>query len=61
MKNFKMMLTIVSGPKYDFQLTGKARKPGVKLNSHIFDFGSCFVTAQPAPIKKILEITNNDA
>ena len=61
MKNFKMMLTIVSGPKYDFHLNGKARKPGVKLNSHIFDFGSCFVTAQPAPIKKMLEITNLDS
>lgn len=45
MKSFKAMLTIVSGPKYDFQLTGKARKPGIKLNSHVFDFGSCFVTA----------------
>ena len=61
MRNFKMMLTIVSGPKYDFQLCGRARKPGVKLNSHVFDFGSCFVTAQPAPIKKILEITNLDS
>lgn len=45
MRNFKMMLTIVSGPKYDFQLNGKARKPGVKLNSHVFDFGQCFVMA----------------
>jgi hydrocephalus-inducing protein len=61
LKNFKMMLTIVSGPKYDFVLQGKARKPGVKLNSHVFDFGPCFVTPQPAPIKKILEITNLDA
>jgi len=61
MRNFKAMLTIVSGPKYDFHLTGKARKPGVKLNSHTFDFGQCFVTAQLAPIKKMLEITNLDA
>jgi len=61
MKNFKLMLTIVSGPKYDFQLTGVARKPGIKLNSHVFDFGQCFVTAQPHPIKKMLEITNLDA
>ena len=61
MRNFKMNLTIVSGPKYEFMLTGRARKPGVKLNSHVFDFGSCFVTAQPAPIKKILEITNQDS
>ena len=51
----------MSGPKYDFVLSGKARKPGVKLNSHVFDFGACFVTAQPTPIKKILEITNLDA
>ena len=61
MRAFKMMLTIVSGPKYDFHLSGKARKPGVRLSSHVFDFGSCFVTAQPAPIKKVLEITNQDA
>ncbi len=61
MNSFKAMLTIVSGPKYDFLLTGKARKPGIKLNHNVFDFGSCFVTAQPAPIKKMLEITNNDS
>jgi len=45
MTNFKMTLNVVSGPKYDFQLTGKARKPGVKLNQHVFNFGSCFVTS----------------
>jgi len=26
----------------------------------VFDFGNCFVTAQPTPIKKMLEITNQD-
>lgn len=55
-----MTLNVVSGPKYDFQLTGKARKPGVKLNQHVFNFGSCFVTSQPAPIKQVLEIINQD-
>lgn len=44
LKAYKCSLNIVSGPKYDFNLTGLARKPGVKLNSTIFDFGSCFVT-----------------
>lgn len=61
LKNYKLNLMIVSGPKYEFTLTGRARKPGVKLNSQVFDFGQCFVTAQPAPIRKMLEITNNDA
>ena len=45
MRNFKMNLTIVSGPKYEFTFNGRARKPGVRLNSHVFDFGACFVTA----------------
>ena len=61
LKNFKVNLMIVSGPKYEFTLSGKARKPGFKLNASVFDFGQCFVTAQPAPIRKMLEITNNDA
>jgi hypothetical protein len=51
---------IVSGPKYDFTLSGSARKPGVKLNSSLIDFGLCFVTSQAAPIKKMLTITNID-
>merc|ERR1711871_744267 len=32
LKTYKMQLQIVSGPKYDFQLLGKARKPGIKLS-----------------------------
>jgi hypothetical protein len=32
LKNYKATLTVLSGPKYDFNLTGSARKPGVKLN-----------------------------
>ena len=60
LKNYKLQMTIVSGPKYDFSLVGSARKPGVKLNQTVFDFGPCFVTSQPAPIKKMLTITNVD-
>lgn len=61
LNNFKMVLSLVSGPRYEFSLTGKARKPGVKLNSNLFDFGPSFVTSQPGPITKMLEITNQDA
>lgn len=39
LKNYKATLTVLSGPKYDFILTGSARKPGVKLNQNVFDFG----------------------
>lgn len=53
-------MTIVSGPKYDFILTGTARKPGVKLNASVFDFGPCFVTSNTQPVTKVLEITNQD-
>ena len=45
LKNYKSTLTILSGPKYDFNINGSARKPGVKLNQHVFDFGQCFVTS----------------
>lgn len=60
LKNYKSTLTILSGPKYDFTFVGSARKPGVRLNQHVFDFGQCFVTSQPTPIKKMLTITNID-
>lgn len=45
LKNYKSTLTILSGPKYDFTFVGSARKPGVRLNQHVFDFGQCFVTS----------------
>lgn len=32
LKNYKATLTVLSGPKYDFVLSGSARKPGVRLN-----------------------------
>jgi len=32
LKNYKSTLTILSGPKYDFNINGTARKPGVRLN-----------------------------
>ena len=32
LKNYKASLSIVSGPKYDLLLSGKARRPGVKLS-----------------------------
>lgn len=60
LKNYKATLSVLSGPKYDFNFCGSARKPGVKLNQHIFDFGQCFVTSQPVPNKKTLTITNID-
>jgi len=60
LKNYKATLSVLSGPKYDFQLSGAARRPGVKLNQQTFDFGQCFVTSQPVPNKKTLTITNID-
>jgi len=50
----------VSGPKYEFNLNGVARKPGVKCNATVFDFGQCFVTGQPAQIRKELIMENFD-
>lgn len=43
LKNYKLSLNIVSGPKYDFLLNGNARKPGIKLSFTSYDFGPCFV------------------
>lgn len=60
LKNYKATLSIVSGPRYDFILSATARRPGVKLNANVFDFGPCFVTGNPTPIKKMLYITNVD-
>lgn len=45
LKNYKLQMSIISGPKYDFTLNGSARKPGVKLSQQTFDFGGCFVTS----------------
>jgi hypothetical protein len=39
LKTYKATLSVLSGPKYDFVLSGSVRKPGVKLNQHLFDFG----------------------
>jgi hydrocephalus-inducing protein len=60
LKNYKLSLNIVSGPKYDFLLNATARKPGVKLSFSTYDFGSCFVMRQPMPKRAILEIVNYD-
>jgi hydrocephalus-inducing protein len=60
MKNFKISLNIVSGPKYDFLLVGNSRKPGVHLSFTNFDFGPSFVMSQPIPKRAILELVNND-
>lgn len=60
LKNYKATLSIVSGPRYEFMLNAKARRPGVKLNQNLFDFGPCFVTGNPTAIKKMLYITNVD-
>jgi hydrocephalus-inducing protein len=43
LKNYKVSLNIVSGPKYDLLLNGNARKPGIKLSFNSYDFGPCFV------------------
>ena len=51
----------MSGPKYDFILDGGARKPGIKLSSYTIDFGPCFVTRQPVPLKKMLVAHNVDS
>lgn len=56
LKNFKMSLQIISGPKYDFHLVGKARKPGIKFSTTTVDFGPCFVTRNPQPLKKMLVV-----
>jgi len=60
LKNYKCSLNIVSGPKYDFNLMGLARKPGVKLNQYVFDFGQCFVTGQPSALTQELIMENLD-
>lgn len=60
LKNYKLQLQIVSGPKYDFLLSGRARKPGVKFSNLVVDFGHCFVSKQPVALKKILTVTNID-
>jgi hypothetical protein len=60
LKNFKMQLQIISGPKYDFVLVGKARKPGIKLSQTVVDFGPCFVSRNPMPLKRMLVMQNLD-
>jgi hypothetical protein len=61
LKNYKLQLQIISGPKYDFILDGKARKPGIKLSSTTVDFGACFFSRQPVAVKKMLVVTNIDS
>jgi hydrocephalus-inducing protein len=41
-------------------MIGRARKPGIKLSAPLIDFGPCFVSRQPVPIKKTLVVTNVD-
>jgi hypothetical protein len=33
----------------------------VKLSSNVIDFGPCFVSRQPVPIKKMLVVSNIDS
>lgn len=54
------MLKIPSGPKFNFILNGAARKPGIQLSFHNYDFGPCFVTRQPMSIRAVLELVNHD-
>ena len=60
LKNYKCSLKIVSGPRFNFLLNGVARKPGINLSFHQYDFGPCFMTRQPMPVKAVLELVNND-
>lgn len=60
LKNYKCSMRIVSGPKFNFLLNGGARKPGISLSFNQHDFGPCFVTRQPMPVKAVLELVNND-
>lgn len=53
-------LTIVSGPTYEFLLSGSGRKPGVEFSFQKCDFGKCFVMKQPLSKSKTLEIKNKD-
>jgi len=61
LKSYKLVMQIVSGPKYDFLLVGRARKPGIKLSSTTVDFGPCFVSRQPVPLRKMLVVNNVDS
>jgi hypothetical protein len=61
LKSYKLQLQIVSGPKYDFQLLGRARKPGIKLSTTTVDFGPCFVSRQPVALRKMLVVHNVDS
>ena len=60
LKNYKCQLKIASGPKFNFFLNGAARKPGIEMSFHQYDFGPCFFTRQPMSVKAILELVNND-
>lgn len=60
LKGYKCTLKITSGPKFVFMLNGTARKPGINMSFHQYDFGPCFVTRQPMPVKAVLELVNND-
>jgi len=42
-KNTKFQVQITSGPTYQFQIGGSARKPLVELGFYSYDFGPCFV------------------
>lgn len=50
----------MSGPRYDFGLIGSARKPGIKLSFHSYDFGPSFVMRQPMKKVAVLEMKNHD-
>ena len=60
LKNFKLQLQIISGPKYEILLNGTARKPGIKMSFTQFDFGPSFVMKQPMSRQCLLTIVNND-
>ena len=55
-----LTLQIISGPTYNLEIKGVARKPGVEFSFIEYNFGPCFVLKQPLPITKELEIRNKD-
>jgi hydrocephalus-inducing protein len=56
----RLTLSIISGPTYQFDLKGSARKPGVDLSFTSYDFGPCFVLKQPLSTTVYLEMRNRD-
>lgn len=55
-----LVLSIVSGPSYQFKLNGSARRPCVEVSFPMHDFGPCFVMKNPIKKEVILKMKNLD-